>query len=64
MHTYASVCWLPCSEPWMLENELLGGVRLPLNLHGNSHDPFGQTLAEVRRRARQLANQLPVLDGA
>lgn len=48
------------TEPWVLEEELIAFLRLPLNLDQNSH-PFRPTLSAMRRAARASAAAKPVL---
>lgn len=62
MDAYAFVAWLPCPEPWKLEEQLLGsGISVPLNLDMNSSHTFHSKLAEIRRKAKEAARALPVL---
>ena len=56
------VTWLEHEEPWLLENELLRTVSLPLNLKGNSHHAFAARLSGLRRRANAHARELPIVD--
>lgn len=54
----AKVCWLIHSEPWQLENELIGGtVLLPLNIRG-SRSPFAASLSRSRSRMG-MSNEKP-----
>ena len=58
----AFVTWLEHDEPWLLEDELLCTVSLPLNLKGNRHHPFATQLSGLRRRANADARELPILN--
>jgi len=55
---------LPCAEPWTLESQLIATPNLPLNLEQNSRCGFHWVLTHLRRDARRLARQLPILGGA
>jgi hypothetical protein len=48
-------------EPWVLEEELIGALDLPLNLDQNSGHGFHAELSSKRRRAKLAALALPVL---
>ena len=62
MSQHAFVTWVETSAPWELEAHLLAsGLRLPLNLHGNPWAEAVAYLSTVRLKARQLADQLPVI---
>ena len=58
----AFVIWAPTEEPWLVENELMQKLDLPLNIKGNASHPFAAELAgmrrEARRRAREAAGRL------
>lgn len=56
----ASVCWVEHSQPWTLEEQLIAGHSLPLNLQGNRDHPFHEQLSEVRRKAKQQARDMPI----
>ena len=58
----AFVTWLEHEEPWLLENELLRTVSLPLNLKGNRHHHFATQLSGLRRRANAYARELPIVN--
>jgi hypothetical protein len=57
----ARVAWLPCAEPWTLEARLIATLNLPLNLEQNSRCGFHWTLSQLRRDAKRLARELPIL---
>src|SRR3954453_12418557 len=40
----AFVSWLVRDEPWVLEEELIASLDVPLNLQGNAHNHFYPTL--------------------
>ena len=57
----ALVCWLATPEPWVVEEEIIRTVPLPLNLDQNSAHPFYATLRRLRAEAKQDARDLPIL---
>jgi hypothetical protein len=57
----AFVSWVVRESPWELEDALIAGLDLPLNLMGNSSNPFHRVLSEVRARCVAEAKALPVL---
>jgi len=60
MAEHATICWVEDTAPWVLEDELLRRVSLPLNLQGNSHHGFSARLSEIRQRAKAAARETPV----
>lgn len=56
----ARVCWVEHDQPWILEDDLLRRVSLPLNVQGNAHHGFSARLSEMRRAALATARDLPV----
>ena len=58
----AFVTWVVDQAPWLLEEELISGMSLPLNLDMNRGHPFGAVLREVRRRAKRRAREIAVVD--
>jgi hypothetical protein len=56
----ARVAWVEVDRPWTVEKAVLERLSLPLNIDGNGHHPFCQTLRELRRRARAHARALDV----
>lgn len=56
----AKVCWVEHEEPWLLEEDLLSRLSLPLNLQGNSHHPFTAQLTELRQAAKRAAREMPI----
>jgi hypothetical protein len=52
---------MPTPEPWLLEDELIAKLSLPLNLHGNARHPFHPVLSAMRREAKERADQLPIV---
>lgn len=60
MSQNAFVAWVTHDEPWVLEDELINSVSLPLNIQGNSHHQFQKTLSAFRSDARSTANDLPI----
>ena len=61
MALHARVAWIERPRPWELEDYLIGTVDLPLNLQGNSHNPFHPQLTVARAAAVGRAKSLPVL---
>ncbi len=57
----AFVAWVVHPRPWLLEEELIASISLPLNLDGNGRHPFAEVLAAKRRRAKVVARALPIL---
>ncbi len=57
----AFVTWVVDPAPWVLEEELITGLSLPLNLDMNRGHAFGAALRDVRRRAKGTARELPVV---
>lgn len=51
----AFVTWTEHPEPWHLEDELIRGLSLPLNLRGNERHPFYPQLAAIRKGMKQQA---------
>jgi hypothetical protein len=60
MADHARLTVVPHPEPWVLEEELIASLVLPLNLDQNSH-PFRPTLSAMRSAAKAAAASLPVL---
>ena len=55
------VAWTVTTAPWVIEEELLLSLSLPLNIKGNSRHPFCRTLKLMRKGAKQKARELPIL---
>jgi len=49
----AKVCWMEHPAPWKVEETLIETLSLPLNVQGNSHHPFCQTLRAIRAAAKE-----------
>lgn len=47
-------------EPWVLEDELIQQLSLPLNLRGNENHPFYPKLTVIRSQAKTQAKELPI----
>jgi len=56
----ALVIWLPTTEPWLLEEQLIATVSLPLNLDQNRQHAFHARLSALRSDARAQANASPI----
>ena len=52
---HARVCWMEHPQPWVLEDQMLEEVSLPLNLQGNGNHPFYPSLRELRAEAISAA---------
>ena len=61
MAANAYVCWIEVDEPWKLEDQLIRTLPLPLNLRGNPNHAFHPTLSDIRRKAKIIAKQLPIV---
>lgn len=61
MSRHARVCWIETATPWILENELIQALVLPLNLDQNKSSGFRQELSAIRGLQRTQARNLPVL---
>ena len=61
MDRNAFVSWLSTPEPWLLEEEILHTLDLPLNLDNNQHNGFHSILTEIRADAAARARSLPAL---
>lgn len=59
----AFVAWLEHPEPWILEDELIDTLSLPLNIKGNRNHPFAGELSGLRKKAIASARTLPVVNG-
>jgi hypothetical protein len=60
MQDNAFVTWAVDREPWIIEEELIAQLSLPLNLQKNQKHGFYSKLGEMRRRARTNARRHPV----
>lgn len=63
LHQNALVCWVTTPEPWVVEEEMIRTVPLPLNLDQNAAHPFHATLSRLRSEAKRRARELPVVAG-
>jgi hypothetical protein len=57
MQRNAFVTWRVDPEPWLLEEQLIGRLALPLNLDQNQRHPFHAQLSALRRNAKAQARQ-------
>jgi hypothetical protein len=62
MANHARVVWVATERPWVLEQELIATLSLPLNLAGNRRHPFSATLSALRSRAVANAKVNPAVD--
>jgi GIY-YIG catalytic domain len=51
----ARVSWVLHPQPWLLEDRLIADCELPLNLKGNSRNPFYLPLKKIRKDAKAAA---------
>lgn len=61
MDRNAFVSWLSTPQPWLLEDEILTTLDLPLNLDQNQHNVFHAVLTAARAGAASRARSLPPL---
>jgi hypothetical protein len=61
MEANALVCWAPCAQPWVVEEQLIATVSLPLSLDQNRNHTFHAKLSAIRRDAKRRARELPCL---
>lgn len=61
MEENAFVVWVVDSEPWLLEEKIIGELSLPLNLDMNSGHPFHKMLSQIRKSAKETARALPIV---
>jgi len=57
----AFVSWMITPTPWVVEEELIRAVSLPLNLDQNQNHTFHSALSALRRDAKAKARALPVV---
>ncbi len=57
----AFVTWMVDETPWLVEEELIRSVSLPLNLDQNRNHQFHATLSNQRKEARERARALSVV---
>jgi hypothetical protein len=48
MEQNAFVCWAAHLSPWDVENEVMGGIHVPLNIRNNESHPFSTALKALR----------------
>jgi hypothetical protein len=58
----AYITWMQHPQPWLIEEELIQKLSLPLNLDQNNDHDFHSHLTQLRRDARERAKVLPVID--
>jgi hypothetical protein len=61
METHARIAFVLDDEPWLLEDELIRHEVLPLNIAGNSHNPYYPTLRTLRADHKRRAREQPVV---
>jgi len=61
LNEHARVVWVEHPEPWVLEEELIGELYLPLNLDQNRDHPFHAVISGVRSEAKRSARDQPVV---
>jgi hypothetical protein len=57
----AQVSWITHPRPWLLEDELIETLDLPLNIDG-ANNPFTPKLRAIRKSAMARANELPPIE--
>jgi hypothetical protein len=55
------VSWQVRRKPWLVEDDLIATLDLPLNIGGNKHNAFYPALQRLRREAIAKSNKLRVL---
>mgnify|MGYP002713168312 CR=1 FL=1 len=60
MEQNAFITWTQHPEPWVLEDELIQQLSLPLNLRDNENHPFHPQLTTIRSQAKTRAKELPI----
>lgn len=61
MNTNAFVSWVEHPQPWVLEDEAINSLSLPLNLRDNGTHSFWSTLSKQRSDMKRRAKELPIL---
>jgi hypothetical protein len=61
MESNALICWAECDTPWIVEEQLIKTLSLPLNLDQNGHHLFCSSLRAIRKKAKDRARELPVV---
>jgi hypothetical protein len=56
----AYVIWHCCEEPWLLEEQFISQMCLPLNLDQNRRNAFHAVLSGVRSAAKDRARRLEI----
>ena len=54
MADHARVCWLVHPKPWLIEDEAIERLNLPLNLKGNEAHSFHAERTLIRKAAQGL----------
>jgi hypothetical protein len=62
MERNAWVCWMEHQRPWEIEAELIGQLRLPLNIRDNGLHEFVPLLSSIRKAARTRAMDMPTVN--
>lgn len=57
----AFVTWIYYDEPWVLEEELISQVFLPLNLRGNERNINHPIVSSIKSKAKTNARKLPIV---
>jgi len=60
MQENAFVAWVVIQQPWILEQQLINEISLPLNLDMNKGHPFHPILSGLRSQSKSLARALPI----
>ncbi len=59
----AFVTWIYQEEPWILEEELISHLFLPLNLQINKHNINYPIISSIRSKAKANTRKLPIVPG-
>jgi hypothetical protein len=58
----AFATWIEVDSPWAVEQQILNSdLNLPLNVDGNPNPEAAALVKIARLRARQLADELPII---
>jgi hypothetical protein len=61
MEKNAFVNWQLTDKPWILEEQLISNLFLPLNIDKNKHNPNHDLISEIRHKAKSTARDLPIV---
>jgi hypothetical protein len=61
MSENAYVSWIVHEKPWLVEDQVIKRLSLPLNLRDNERHPFHRTLTSIRRDLKRKARAKSIL---